>query len=52
MPVLRSYRRLPDPLPADRLCGRDPHLLPGDRPRTVHESGQHQRVEHRAALQR
>lgn len=50
MPVLRPRRRLPDPLPADRLRGRNPHLLPGDRPGTVHEGRQHQRVEHRPTL--
>lgn len=50
MPVLRPRRRLPDPLPADRLRGRNPHLLPGDRPGTVHEGRQHQCVEHRPAL--
>lgn len=47
---LSPCRRLPHPLPADRLRRRDPHLLPGDRPGAVHEGRQHQRVEHRPAV--
>lgn len=49
---LSSCRRLPHPLPAHRLRRGDPHLLPGDRSGPVHEGRQHQRLEHRSALQR
>lgn len=45
-------RRLPDPVPADRFRGRNPDFLPGDRSGSVHEGRQHQRVEHRSAVQR
>uniref|UniRef100_A0A8B9CMS2 Solute carrier family 6 member 8 n=1 Tax=Anser brachyrhynchus TaxID=132585 RepID=A0A8B9CMS2_9AVES len=53
LPVLQERRRrLPHPLPAHRLRGRHPRLLPGGGPGTVHEAGGHRRLEHRPPLQR